>query len=312
MIVADKVFRFTHISDPHLTSLDAVRLTELLNKRLLGYLSWHWRRKKRHLPKVLSVVAERARLDGEHLVITGDLTQIGLADECRQAREWLEALGQADQISVIPGNHDVYASRDASIGLWQPWMQSDPDRLTGLDTDAQFPFVRKRECVAFLGISSAVVTPPFFASGKIDSAQLARLELLLKETKGCFRVLLVHHSPAKNKDSFRRRLSDAAKIKALLAKHGVELILHGHNHTTKWCSVPGPSGDIPVIGVASASAAIPPATAKTASSSGRAGYHAYEVVCRDGRWQLQVFCYRLESAGTTLVLDDQRCYLLPI
>ena len=41
---------------------------------------------------------------------------------------------------------------------------------------------------------------------------------------------------------------------ALLKKHGVELILHGHDHihSTMWFD--GPSGKIPAIGVPSASA----------------------------------------------------------
>lgn len=287
-----------------------MRLVELFNKRLLGYLSWQWLRKKRHRPETLSVVAEKARLDGDHLIVTGDLTQTGLPDECRQAQQWLKTLGEADQVSVIPGNHDVYTSvNEAGVGLWQPWMQSDPGWPVGTksDTDPDFPFVRKRGSVVFLGVSSAIVTPLFCAYGRIGGTQLRRLESLLAETKGCFRVLLTHHSPVARADSVRRRLANAADVRSLLARQGAELILHGHNHATSWGAVPGSAGDIPVIGVPSASAT--GALSKKTDLS-RAGYHAYEVACQNGQWQLQVDCYRLNPTGLDMVLDDQRHYRL--
>jgi 3',5'-cyclic AMP phosphodiesterase CpdA len=43
-------------------------------------------------------------------------------------------------------------------------------------------------------------------------------------------------------------------VLALLQRHGVELVLHGHDHvhSTMWAD--GPRGKIPVIGVPSASA----------------------------------------------------------
>ena len=42
---SDTAFTLAHLSDLHLTSLDDVRPRELLGKRVLGYLSWHWRRR---------------------------------------------------------------------------------------------------------------------------------------------------------------------------------------------------------------------------------------------------------------------------
>ena len=67
-----------------------------------------------------------------------------------------------------------------------------------------------------------------------------------------FRVLLVHH-PLKS-SARQKRLTDSAALLALLKRHGVELILHGHDHihSTMWFK--GPNGNIPAIGVPSASA----------------------------------------------------------
>jgi 3',5'-cyclic AMP phosphodiesterase CpdA len=40
----------------------------------------------------------------------------------------------------------------------------------------------------------------------------------------------------------------------LLAQHGVDLILHGHDHVHSTTWIQGPTGSIPAVGVASASA----------------------------------------------------------
>jgi 3',5'-cyclic AMP phosphodiesterase CpdA len=67
-----------------------------------------------------------------------------------------------------------------------------------------------------------------------------------------FRVLLIHH-PLRS-DSRIKRLTDSAALLALLKRHGVELVLHGHDHVHSTVWVEGPQGNIPVIGVPSASA----------------------------------------------------------
>jgi len=105
-----------------------------------------------------------------------------------------------------------------------------------------------------IGLSSAVPTAPFMATGTLGRAQIAALERILVSlsTEQVFRVLLVHH-PLRS-DSRPKRLTDSAPLIALLNKHGVELILHGHDHihSTMWFD--GPDGRIPSIGVPAASA----------------------------------------------------------
>ena len=102
-------FRFAHISDLHLTSLEDVKVSDLLNKRALGYLSWRLRRRREHAPEVLTALLRDLRqLTLDHIVITGDLTHVGLPSEFQQARQWLEALGAPTDVTVVPGNHDAY------------------------------------------------------------------------------------------------------------------------------------------------------------------------------------------------------------
>ena len=70
---------FAHITDAHLTSPDPAGMHELLNKRMLGALSWRRRRRHIHRREVLdALVADLRREAPDHIAITGDLTQIGL------------------------------------------------------------------------------------------------------------------------------------------------------------------------------------------------------------------------------------------
>src|SRR5262249_52279085 len=112
----------------------------------------------------------------------------------------------------------------------------------------------RRGPIALIGLSSAVPTPPLMATGTLGRIQLDRLERLLsdlaKET--VFRVLLVHH-PLQSKSRIKR-VTDSGALPTLLKRHGVELILHGHDHVHSTIHVDGPNGAIPAIGVPSASA----------------------------------------------------------
>lgn len=306
------LFRFTHISDPHLTNLDHVRAADLMSKRITGYLLWQLQRRHIHKHEVLSAVVSKACKDGEHLVITGDLTQLGLVDEFEQVNQWLERLGSPSDVSVIPGNHDAYVPAALELGLekLRPWMSNDQGGIN-ITTDTGFPYVRRRGSVVFFGVSSAVPQPPLFATGRVDKYQLDALSQGLAQTKGLFRVVLMHHSPVPAVDKFRKRLINAGDLRVVLAQHGAELVLHGHTHQTTWHTIPGPQSSIPVIGTASASAS-GSHTAAARLSISRGGYHAYEVMHSDRQWQLKVSSYRLEEVGDKMILDDQRHFILPV
>ena len=245
-------FTLAHLSDPHLPPMPRPRARELAGKRALGYLNWTRNRHKYHRREVLDVLLADLRTQApDHIAVTGDLVNLALEAEFAPSRAWLESVGPPDRVTAIPGNHDTYvrATRHLFTQAWAGYLNGDD--AAHLVT---FPSLRRRGPLALIGLSSAVPTLPFMATGTLGRAQLEALARLLKSlgAEQAFRVLLVHHPLSS--DSRIKRLTDSAELIALLKSHGVELILHGHDHvhSTNW--IEGPNGAIPAIGVPSASA----------------------------------------------------------
>lgn len=225
---------------------------QLALKRVLGFISWRQNRKNIHLGEILTALVDDVTAQHpDHVVVTGDLVNISLPDEFLRARVWLEEMGAPEAVSVVPGNHDatVDVPWEKGLGQWQPWM-------TGDDGGTAFPYLRIRGPVAFVGVSTAIPTAPFFATGKVGRAQLERLGTMLTELgkRDLFRVVLMHHPPAMGHGGRRKALEDRAAVTRTLLREGAELVLHGHHHRATIKEITDGKRTIPVIGVASASA----------------------------------------------------------
>ena len=260
---------FVHLSDPHLTPLQHVALRDLLGKRLLGFLSWQRRRRFRHLPQLLQLVTTDALADRpEHFAITGDLTQIGLPAEHLLAEHWLRSLGDPAQVSLSPGNHDFYAHASAR-SLYASWSNY-------LDGSEGWPIRRDCGDLSFISLNSGTPSGAAFATGTLGAQQLQRLPAVLNGARGRYRVLLVHHSPHPRGHAWRKRLTDAEALRAIVNDCGTELILHGHAHsaTLDWLELS--SRRVPVLGA-------PSASLHSRDPIHRAGYHRIVVNHVDNR-----------------------------
>ena len=271
-------FTLAHLSDPHLPPLPVPRLAELMGKRALGYLNWTRNRSKVHRREVLdALVSDLLMQTPDHIAITGDLVNLALEAEFPPALKWLESVGAPDRVTVIPGNHDAYvrATRHRFAEAWSDYLGGD-DAADG----TAFPSLRRRGPLALISLSSAVPTPPLMATGWLGRSQLDALERMLSRLSDeqVFRVLLVHH-PLRS-DSRAKRLTDSKELLALLMRHGVELILHGHDHVHSTIWIDGPAGKIPAIGVPSASAL----------AHGRypaAAYNLFSITREGNAWQCE-------------------------
>jgi 3',5'-cyclic AMP phosphodiesterase CpdA len=244
-------FTLAHLSDPHLPPLPTPRVLQLMNKRALGYLNWTRNRHKYHRREVLdALIGDLKTQAPDHTAVTGDLTNLALPAEFAPAASWLQSVGEPTHVTAIPGNHDAYvrATSDRFAEVFADYFAGDSARA------AQFPSLRRRGPLALISLSSAVPTPPLFATGTLGRVQLEALQALLEglSAEPLFRVLLVHH-PLRSTSRIKR-LTDAPDLLAILRRHGVELILHGHDHIHSTIWIEGPDGKIPAIGVPSASA----------------------------------------------------------
>jgi 3',5'-cyclic AMP phosphodiesterase CpdA len=315
-----KPFVLAHLSDPHLGPLPHASVRELASKRLFGYLNWRRSRRRLHRRDALDAITRDLHgRQPDHVAITGDLVNIALPAEFAHARHWLETLGAPADVSVVPGNHDSYV---AGAGIhrdrhWSPYMAGDdplrrPPAREGAGTELSgstptlapqgggekilFPYLRRRGPVALIGVSTAIATPPFMATGEVGEQQIARIAEILGElrTENVFRIIMIHHPPLPS--ARHKCLIDAVAFQRALAAVGAELVIHGHDHVHSLVWIAGNGGRIPVVGVPSASA--------VAATKQRAGaYNLYFVGGSPGAWSCEVVSRGLRPSGAAVELN---------
>ncbi len=281
-----ETFTIAQLSDPHLSSLDNVRVRDLISKRVLGYLSWRLNRRAKYRPEILAeLVRDLQSQQPDHTVVTGDLTQIGLPQEFQEARDWIKALGSPSEVTIIPGNHDAYVVTDwdGTLALWASYMRSDIAGDPGsCEREACFPSLRIRGSVAIIGLSTARPSAPFLAIGSLGHSQLQTLERILVETgeRGLFRIILLHHPPIPGTVPWQKRLTDHASFRSVVEDCGAELVLHGHGHRTSIRQMATQGRVVPTIGA-------PAASAISHEPERRAQYHQYRLTRQASTWTVQ-------------------------
>ena len=250
------MFRLAHLSDIHLGPLPAMAWHQFLSKRLTGYINWHYGRAKAMGGNTLHALTnDLAAQEADHIVVSGDLTNLGLNAEVANAARWLDTLGDATTVSAVPGNHDAYrrGTLERATKAWSPWMTGE---RVG---DAPYPFLRRIGPVGLIGCSSAVAMPPFVAAGTFGRDQAERLAALLTKARSesVFRVVVIHHPPLRGATGSRKRLYGIDRFRDALNKGGgADLVLHGHTHLPTRATLDTDHGSVPVIGVAAAGQAL--------------------------------------------------------
>ncbi|MBI1203628.1 MAG: metallophosphoesterase [Rhodopseudomonas sp.] len=289
------MFTLAHLSDIHLAPLPPPRWTDLIGKRLTGYINWRRKRRFIHDPATLAtLIADLKSQAADHIAVTGDIVNIALRDEFRHGRDFLEAVGPARDVSFVPGNHDIYVADGARLAAqeWAAYM-ADDDGRTG------FPYIRRRGPVALIGLSSGVPTAPFLATGWLGTRQMIALTDMLKTLRdeNLFRVVMIHHPPL-SQASRHKRLLDADVFMRVIAMQGAELILHGHDHVHMLNWLAGPDGGrVPAIGV-------PSASARPGMDKDNAAYHLYRIGGAPGAWTCEVVSRGVTAEGG--VVEEKR------
>jgi 3',5'-cyclic AMP phosphodiesterase CpdA len=290
------MFTLAHLSDPHL-SMARPKLTQLMGKRAVGYFNWRARRSIHHSADFLGTLVRDMQNRGfDHLAVTGDLVNLGLPDEYGVARRFLESLGPGDRVSMVPGNHDAYVRGTAllHLDLWKEYITGDAADAKSHISGSAFPFLRRRGELAIIGLSTAIPTAPFLATGRLGKPQLHELERLLRLTKeeGRFRVVLIHHPPV-GRHSPHEVLTDAKAFREIVARAGAELVLHGHKHKALLHDIAGPDGSVKVVGVPSAS--------NPGGHTERGGaYNLYRIAGKPGAWTCAMESYGFTTGNTAI------------
>ncbi len=229
-----------HLSDPHLPPMPKARLRDLAGKQALGYLNWTRNRQMSTAVTCSTRWSPTCTRSSRTIAVTGDLVNLALEPEFSPAAVWLESVGTPADVTVVPGNHDAYvrATRHRFAGAFGDYLRGDAWQRS----HASFPFVRRRGPVALIGVSSAVPrTPPLMATGRHRGGRSSmhstgRWRSCRRNRRfGCC-WCTIPCIPIRASNGERIRVSCAR----LLHRHGVELVLHGHDHihSTMWFDGP--------------------------------------------------------------------------
>ena len=280
-------FTIAHLSDPHLGPVPIPKMNEWTTKRFMGFINWkRGRERLNDMAMLKNLVADLRAQSPDHVAMTGDAINIGLPGEFGPAATWMRTLGPPEEVSFTPGNHDAYVrgAMPHLMSTFAPWTRSDRH----VESSPTFPFLRVRRDVALIGLSSGVPTGPFMATGRLGSAQLARFAAMLEDTKrrGLARVIMIHHPPLTSGASSMRSLTDAREFERLVALHGAELVLHGHNHKRLIRFLMSDAartvgGRVAVVGV-------PSASSTSADLKQRAAYHLFRLEKADALWTINI------------------------
>lgn len=285
-----------HISDIHLGPMPRVAVTDLVGKRLTGYLNWKMMRRDTLSGEGLTnLVRHMQAQTPDFIAVTGDLTNLALPVEIDRAGEWLKSVGPTDLVCVAPGNHDAYvpgALERAERG-WGGYLQGET-----LDNTI-YPFVRRIGDIAIITCSSAIPTKPFMAIGQFDEAQAERLGRFLDSLDSLFRVVLIHHPPNPELQNPSFGLKGYRLFCSVIKEHGAELVLHGHTHRSSIHNIPGKGHDVPVIGVAAAGAA------QGGAMDDPARYNWFEVERNGDGWSCTMREFGYQKGNMDIVMRMQ-------
>ena len=243
--------RFLHTSDIHLLDLSGVSPWRYLNKRFTGRVNLALKRGRSHDAVMFQRMLELVPTLGiDRVVVTGDLTNLALEPEFDLVQRTLRAAPVPT--TVIPGNHDTYTRGSVRAGRFESFLSEfmEGERIGR----AAYPFLQRHGSLAIIGVSTAIASLPLYAVGQVGADQLARLAKLLQITaaEGLRRVVLIHHPVVDGVSGARHDLVDRSAFARVIAEHGAELVLHGHEHVTIDTALRGPGGqDVPIHGISS-------------------------------------------------------------
>jgi 3',5'-cyclic AMP phosphodiesterase CpdA len=221
--------RIAHLTDPHLlepgcrkrSASDWARINFLSILRPLDPLE-----RRNRFARALAA-ARAARPD--HLVITGDLTEDGTAEQFETLAEVLsESRIPADGVTLVPGNHDVYSDANG----WEKALAGPLQAYASTSNDAAVVALRG---AAVVPMWTAFGQPYVRSAGKIDPDKVDEVARLVKDRRfsGAPIVLAQHHPPHPHwlpLVHWIDGLQGHGPLMRLIESQPQLFVVHGHSH----------------------------------------------------------------------------------
>ena len=241
-----RIVRLGHISDIHLADRSRYPRHGFSAKDC-----------ERHSPRLAKGLVDALREVGvDHLIVTGDLTLSGETREFERVVDMLRPFAEADKLTVVPGNHDVWSEDAVETARFL--------RLVGPDGKGMRKAAPSYPWVTPLGDEAVIVAldsarygeEPYQTAGKLGAEQIRGARELVREHARTGRAVLLafHHHvvlPPERVPSdaivSRMPLADADQVVRLVAELPVAAVLHGHRHTAFRVDLPGKAGPTPIL-----------------------------------------------------------------
>ena len=218
-----------HISDLHFHTYPQ-NFRDWKSKRILGVANLLFRRARQFpLHRAKQLVKLIQKMNWDHLVISGDLTQLSLEKEFSGAREILDPLlTDPQRVTIIPGNHDRYVRQAAGDDLYNKYFGeffgNSKIHLRSLKDDWMI-----------VGWDSAHPNDWLSAAGTVRCSTLRATENLLGRYSAETRFIIVNHYPLTFPEGWKfeksHELYNLVPVRNWILRHPqIRLYLHGHIH----------------------------------------------------------------------------------
>jgi 3',5'-cyclic AMP phosphodiesterase CpdA len=189
-----------------------------------------------HLAQVEAVEALVPDLEPDVVVLSGDLTQRARHGEFQRARAFVQEVGRAGPVFVIPGNHDVQ-------WWWRPFLPFGNAAKYG-----KYRAYFGPELAPTLDLPGALITGVLTSHGAAWGSLTPRLRdiavkghltrggiehataTLRKARPGQARVLVLHHNVLRGGLSRRMGLARWRTAQRRIVASGADVVLCGHDH----------------------------------------------------------------------------------
>ena len=219
-----------HVTDLHLVEYDHHKRAGAAKSRLLYLNTGRKIDPKARFDRVCEALRRASRSD--HLVITGDLTEDGTDAQFELlAAALAEANVDPEHVTLVPGNHDLYADHCAfARALRGPLHAYAKTSTLGQPVELAGAVV--------VPVSTAMAHRLWFSAGTLTVDMAGTLDGLARDPALRDRPLLVaqHHPPLGHGQGLWNWIDGTRAPERgarLLHAHAHMHVLHGHTHTRK-------------------------------------------------------------------------------